>query len=265
MVTRKMTRRRSVPIRSRAARRTGPWNGMCPAGRHGLDYHGQACDVYAHDAGRHAARSAGCRACDAEHRRRANGEVDVAEVRSTLRVTQRDLAILLGMHDLTVSRWERGLLRPTRHQAALLRAASGAVRNCPEIGAIVTRALVDAGVAVALHHLLRAAFELPASPGGSMTERQQIEAVRDAVEEACDRWEAACDRREAQAGLARPAPISTDDAERARIASLRGVALQGFRSGDYCHVCGRVGSHESNELSAAQRLAHEAEDASQHR
>lgn len=165
MVTRKMTRRRSVQIRSRAARRTGPWNGMCPAGRHGLDYQGQACDVCAHDAGRHVARSAGCRACDAERRRRDDGEVDIAGVRAALRMTQRDLAILLGVHDLTVSRWERGVLRPTRHQATLLRAACGAVHNRPEIGAIVTRARVDAGVAVALHHLLCAAFEPPAGQG----------------------------------------------------------------------------------------------------
>lgn len=91
-----------------------------------------------------------------------------------------------------------------------------------------------------------------------MTEQDQLEALRDALEEACDRWEE-------QSQLVRPDRIFQLTPEFARLDSLRRIALRGFQSGDYCYVCGRVGSHESNEMSELQRLAHAAEDASQHR
>jgi len=42
-----------------------PWSGMCPTGKHGLDYEGQKCDLCAHHAGCHTAKrlSHECRAC----------------------------------------------------------------------------------------------------------------------------------------------------------------------------------------------------------
>jgi transcriptional regulator with XRE-family HTH domain len=76
-------------------------------------------------------------------------------------MTQGQLAQLLGVHSLTISKWERGLLRPTPHQEALLRAAGGAVQRAPDVGAAIVAALVGAGVGVALFQLLRAAFEGP--------------------------------------------------------------------------------------------------------
>ncbi len=49
-----------------------PWNGMCPTGKHGLDFEGQACDVCAHDDGVHAGKTdrRNCRACHATWARR---------------------------------------------------------------------------------------------------------------------------------------------------------------------------------------------------
>ena len=71
-------------------------------------------------------------------------------LRKRLGLTQGRLAELLGVHAMTVSKWERGLLEPTPYQAAILQAldveapmprppASG-VR---ELSAYLNHALVD--------------------------------------------------------------------------------------------------------------------------
>ena len=47
--------------------------------------------------------------------------VDLKLLRSRLGLSQRQLAELVGAHAMTVSRWERGVLRPSSHQEQLLR------------------------------------------------------------------------------------------------------------------------------------------------
>jgi len=46
---------------------------------------------------------------------------DLKLLRSRLGLSQRQLAELVGAHAMTVSRWERGILRPSAHQQRLLR------------------------------------------------------------------------------------------------------------------------------------------------
>ncbi len=58
--TRRSARRPHAMARRPKAREES-WSGMCPAGKHGLDFEGQNCDVCAHDAGRPCGRS--CRRC----------------------------------------------------------------------------------------------------------------------------------------------------------------------------------------------------------
>src|SRR5262245_26325196 len=48
--------------------------------------------------------------------------MDVRSLRRRARLTQAGLAELVGVHPITVSKWERGVLQPGRHQAGLLRA-----------------------------------------------------------------------------------------------------------------------------------------------
>ncbi len=96
---------------------------------------------------------------------------EIVAIRTALNMTQGQLAQLLGVHSLTVSKWERGVLRPTPHQEALLRAAAGAAQRTPDVGAVVVGALVGAGVGVALFYLLRAAFETNATPAGSGSDK----------------------------------------------------------------------------------------------
>jgi transcriptional regulator with XRE-family HTH domain len=89
---------------------------------------------------------------------------EIVSIRSSLKMTQGQLAQLLGVHSLTVSKWERGLLRPTPHQQAILRAAAAAAQRTPDVGSIVVAALIGAGVGIALFHLLQAAFDTPNVP-----------------------------------------------------------------------------------------------------
>ena len=98
---------------------------------------------------------------------------EVVVIRTSLRMTQEQLAQLLGVHSLTVSKWERGLLRPNPHQEALLRVAAGAAHHRPDIGTVVVAALIGAGVGLALFHLLRAAFEQPPESPVPVAEAQQ--------------------------------------------------------------------------------------------
>ena len=54
--------------------------------------------------------------------------MDVARARRRAGLTQTRLARLLGVHPITVSKWERGVLRPNARQAAILRALGRSAR-----------------------------------------------------------------------------------------------------------------------------------------
>jgi len=82
---------------------------------------------------------------------------EVFTVRDQLGLNQTQLAQLLGVHPLTVSKWERGLLEPSAHQETLLRSFRKAAKK-PDIGEQVAAALAAMGVAFALLLLLEAAF-----------------------------------------------------------------------------------------------------------
>ena len=82
---------------------------------------------------------------------------EIAAVRTGLGVTQVQLAQLLGVHPLTVSRWERGDLTPSPYQEALLESFAKARSSKDDIGETVARLLVTAGVVLALYALLKAA------------------------------------------------------------------------------------------------------------
>lgn len=82
---------------------------------------------------------------------------DVRAVRCALEATQVELGALLGVHWVTVSRWERGELDPTPFQAALLEAFGAAARRCPRR----TREAVErlpSGVAPVLAALLSTVY-----------------------------------------------------------------------------------------------------------
>jgi len=82
---------------------------------------------------------------------------EVLGVRERLGLNQTQLAQLLGVHPLTVSKWERGLLTPSSHHETLLRSFRKAATK-PDVGEQVATALLTVGVAFALLLLLEAAF-----------------------------------------------------------------------------------------------------------
>jgi len=82
---------------------------------------------------------------------------EVLGVRERLGLNQTQLSQLLGVHPLTVSKWERGLLAPSPYQETMLRSFRKAAKK-PDIGEEVATALVAMGVAFALLLLLEAAF-----------------------------------------------------------------------------------------------------------
>lgn len=47
-------------------------------------------------------------------------------LRARLGLSQAELAAVVGVHSMTVSKWERGVLEPTPHQASILRALTAA-------------------------------------------------------------------------------------------------------------------------------------------
>ena len=81
-------------------------------------------------------------------------------VRDGLGLTQEQFAQLLGVHGLTVSKWERGVLTPSPYQVALIQSFAKAKEKRPEVtGGALAAILLGAGVAAALFFLLKAAFE----------------------------------------------------------------------------------------------------------
>lgn len=83
---------------------------------------------------------------------------EITDIRKNkLNLTQVQFAQLFGVHPLTVSKWERGDLRPTAHQQALMDSFRTAGTKQENIGEQVAALLVTAGIAIALFALLDAA------------------------------------------------------------------------------------------------------------
>ncbi len=83
---------------------------------------------------------------------------EIHAVRLAVGATQVELAQLLGVHPMTVSKWERGALAPGQWQLSMLGAAAAAVERDPRIGELVVELILGAGVPRALYQLLRAAY-----------------------------------------------------------------------------------------------------------
>ena len=75
--------------------------------------------------------------------------MDVASIRKPLGLTQEKLGKLVGAHAMTVSKWERGVLRPPARQRAILRALHAVARGrtasgpAPELAGLLNQAYID--------------------------------------------------------------------------------------------------------------------------
>jgi transcriptional regulator with XRE-family HTH domain len=82
-----------------------------------------------------------------------------ARVRKILGLSQSQLAAILGVHHMTVSKWERETLDVPPYYAALLKAFALAAERKPEVGeGFSAFALANHGAVYALYILLEAAY-----------------------------------------------------------------------------------------------------------
>ncbi len=90
-------------------------------------------------------------------------DTDVRALRQTLGATQAQLASLIGVHWMTVSKWERRVATPSPWQLGVLEAIAEGVRVHPAAVDLAMRHL-DAGDAARALGALIAPTTLPAPP-----------------------------------------------------------------------------------------------------
>lgn len=81
---------------------------------------------------------------------------EIVGVREQLKLGQTELASLMGVHPMTVSRWERGLVPPSGYQCALLTEFQRAARD-KAFRKTFSAALIATGIMSGLYLLLGAA------------------------------------------------------------------------------------------------------------
>ncbi|MCU7918117.1 MAG: helix-turn-helix domain-containing protein [Candidatus Thiodiazotropha sp. (ex Dulcina madagascariensis)] len=80
--------------------------------------------------------------------------VDVLKLRSRLGLSQAQFGNLFGVHPMTVSKWERDILKPTPYQIALMTEFEKSARS-KEVRDTIGSVLIGAGIAAALFLLLK--------------------------------------------------------------------------------------------------------------
>ena len=80
--------------------------------------------------------------------------MDPASLRKSLGLSQAQFGNLFGIHPMTVSKWERGILRPTNYQLALMNDFAKAAKK-KEVTDTIGAVLIGAGVVAALYLLLK--------------------------------------------------------------------------------------------------------------
>lgn len=82
---------------------------------------------------------------------------DIAAIRKDLNLSQHQFALLFGVHHMTASKWERGELKPSGYQLALMTEFEKAGKNDPHLKNLLPNMLVGSGVTNALFTLLHRA------------------------------------------------------------------------------------------------------------
>lgn len=81
----------------------------------------------------------------------------IIALRKSLKLTQQEFAQLFGVHHMTVSKWERGDLKPSGYQLALMTEFREAVKKDGNIPSILSAMLVGSSITNALFMLLHRA------------------------------------------------------------------------------------------------------------
>lgn len=80
--------------------------------------------------------------------------IEVQQVREKLRLTQAQFGQLLGVHPMTVSKWERGVAQPTPYQLALIQQFTVASTKKEVQKSDLSSLLVGAGIIAVLALLI---------------------------------------------------------------------------------------------------------------
>lgn len=83
---------------------------------------------------------------------------DIKAVRLAMEHTQQELAALLGLHAMTISKWERGVAHPGPYHIALLAAFQRSAGSRPNVGRCAREALPVKRAPYALYVMLGGAF-----------------------------------------------------------------------------------------------------------
>lgn len=83
----------------------------------------------------------------------------IQKLRKKLRITQVQMGQLLGCHHMTVSKWERGVLKPSIWQGTMLVAFARAVDVDPDVGSTWIGLIEESGIDYVLYRILRTAYE----------------------------------------------------------------------------------------------------------
>ena len=78
-------------------------------------------------------------------------------LRQSLNLSQSQFSLLFGVHHMTVSKWERGSLKPTGYQLALMADFGAAVKKDKNLPTILSAMLVGSSVTTVLYALLHRA------------------------------------------------------------------------------------------------------------
>lgn len=80
---------------------------------------------------------------------------DIQSIREKLRLTQAQFGQLLGVHSMTVSKWERGVAYPTPYQQALIQQFDVAAQKKEVQKEDLSGLLVGVGIIAVLYLLLK--------------------------------------------------------------------------------------------------------------
>lgn len=84
----------------------------------------------------------------------------ITQIREKLGLNQAELSQLLGVHQMTVSRWERGTMTPSPYLSAMLHEfATAADKKNQKNNEVLKNLLLTAGVIAAVFFLLKIAKE----------------------------------------------------------------------------------------------------------
>ena len=89
---------------------------------------------------------------------------DITDLRKSLKLTQQEFAQLFGVHHMTASKWERGELRPTGYQLALMTDFGQGLKNDPNVSELLSAMLVGSSITNALFMLLHRSRLAKSSP-----------------------------------------------------------------------------------------------------